>query len=457
MIYSLKAVISCIAICFCTFLSFPVMAEATFVRPEDRNTPRNARLMVFVHGITSDGKAAWLNEESGAYWPQIVKDDDTFFGTDIIVYDYPSSYFGNGLSVSDLAAKFAEDMLAADGIDASTYDDVVFVAHSMGGLIVRRALLDSEVLRSITPAIFTFATPSGGSSLASVLDFFSSNSAVRDLRRSIDQEAGGADSFLVTLRNSWRNTHMARQTWSYCAFETIGTTKWLVFTAIPVDKLSAELLCDSGLTGIAANHSDIVRPINRFSHQHQQLVIWYIDTFPDSGLARRQEATEQVVIARCSTDHYGEDLYSTISSEIVRIGAQWRFTREMPQDWRQSFSAYIWELEPPKVLVLHYSCFQQGPETTEGRNESIVDFNNMLHELQTSGVKVVTFSRGFVRYPTFAHDNLALRDGLASHYSTDCQRLYAVPVPAKLEYATARELQEQFQDVVESALNSDCD
>ncbi len=431
-------------------------AQTILVRPVDERDPRNPNLIVFVHGITSDARYAWTNGDSNNYWPMLVKEDDTFFGADIIAYDYPSSYWGNGLGISDLAAKFLKD-LRSEPVNADAYENIVFVAHSMGGLIVRQALLQSEKLREKTPAIFTFATPSGGSSLATLLDFFSSNQAVRDLKRAIDQSAGDPDNFLVNLRNSWRNQRMARKTWSYCAFETIGTTKWLVFTAIPVDKLSAELLCDSGLTGVAANHSDIVRPYNEYSHQHRQLASWYTDVFPDADRARRGEEKGQIVIARCSTDHYGEDLYATLSSEVLQlVGSPWRFTRELPQNWRTNYLDYIWQIHPPEVLIIHYSCFQQGEETNEGRAEAITDFHRMLGDLRESGVRVVAFSRGFVEYPTFGRDQLASEVDIQRHYLGECRRAFFVPVASKTHYATNNKLRSKFRSAVRDALGSYC-
>lgn len=96
------------------------------------------RVLVLIHGITGDGTSSWTNH-NGTYWPSIMKGDSEFQDFDIYVYEYPTDAFGQCLPITDLANTMRTH-LKNDNV-FSEHEQVVFLAHSMGGLVIRQFLL----------------------------------------------------------------------------------------------------------------------------------------------------------------------------------------------------------------------------------------------------------------------------------------------------------------------------
>lgn len=116
--------------------------------------------VVFVHGFTGDARATW------GLFPDLLCQESALSSWDVFLYGYTS-----GLRV-DLKTGWTGDPgpeRLARGLrsEAATtplqgYDAVAFVAHSMGGLVVQRALVDDPDLSARTSHVFLFGTPSGG-------------------------------------------------------------------------------------------------------------------------------------------------------------------------------------------------------------------------------------------------------------------------------------------------------
>lgn len=95
------------------------------------------RVIVFVHGFNSDSNATWLS--GSTYWPDLIASDHYFDGVDIFVYQYQTS-IGDSMTPSELA----EDMRVALKISkVSDHREIIFIAHSMGGVVVREYLLQN--------------------------------------------------------------------------------------------------------------------------------------------------------------------------------------------------------------------------------------------------------------------------------------------------------------------------
>jgi len=95
-----------------------------------------------------------------------------------------------GPSLTTLAGLLTE--LGKSG-DLRDYQGLALVAHSMGGLVVQRALLDSPNLRERVSHVFLYGTPSGG--LEKALWFKLWNRQMRDM-------AVGSE-FITALRRDW--------------------------------------------------------------------------------------------------------------------------------------------------------------------------------------------------------------------------------------------------------------
>ena len=80
-------------------------AESRYIRKQNENSG----VIVFVHGVKGGATATWTNETTKAFWPHLIRDDATFAGFNIYLYEYPSTLAKANYSIDELA----EDMRAA--------------------------------------------------------------------------------------------------------------------------------------------------------------------------------------------------------------------------------------------------------------------------------------------------------------------------------------------------------
>lgn len=167
------------------------MGKATTIahRPEG-----NRVAVVFVHGFGGDERETW----------------DTFAKAvcaDPRVADWDVHSFGYATHLRvDLRRIWRADPglrpIAKALVTAMTrttpfnqYERLVLVAHSMGGLVVQRAVLDSEPLRYLTDLVVLFGTPSGG--------LRGANWVARLKPQLRDMSQNG--QFIKTLRRDWND------------------------------------------------------------------------------------------------------------------------------------------------------------------------------------------------------------------------------------------------------------
>src|ERR1051325_3926402 len=108
-----------------------------YVRGSSATT--SPRVIVFVHGIFGRGTDTWTNATTHAYFPALVRDDPSFKDADIWVHEFPSPRFGRSYTIDELADHLGRHLQNDNVI--TNHQEVVFVAHSMGGIIVRDYLL----------------------------------------------------------------------------------------------------------------------------------------------------------------------------------------------------------------------------------------------------------------------------------------------------------------------------
>jgi Putative serine esterase (DUF676) len=126
-------------------------------------------VIVFVHGILSDNVGAWTNPSTTppAFWPEIVLQDKANFGEPaIFLAAYPTGINAGEYDI-DSAARAALDSLTISiegrGKRVIDFKNIVFVAHSLGGIVSRRlVLMDTEDFGRKQLAFVLIASPSRG-------------------------------------------------------------------------------------------------------------------------------------------------------------------------------------------------------------------------------------------------------------------------------------------------------
>lgn len=135
--------------------------------------------IVFVHGLTGNAYSTWLHEDSGTHWPSRLLGQD-IPDARILSYGYDADIVNlwNPVSNSRLS-NHAENMVGdlaryRERTDTETRK-ILFVAHSLGGLVTEHALSHSrnvveQHLRQVehcTAGIVFLGVPHCGADLAS--------------------------------------------------------------------------------------------------------------------------------------------------------------------------------------------------------------------------------------------------------------------------------------------------
>lgn len=113
-------------------------AQCHYERPSIKNGPYKERVIVFVHGIFGDADSTWRYSPS-VYWPKLLLADAAFRDSDVYVACYSSPYVGNTMNVDEVVSSLNSRLIYDEVF--SKHREVVFVCHSLGGLIVQRLLL----------------------------------------------------------------------------------------------------------------------------------------------------------------------------------------------------------------------------------------------------------------------------------------------------------------------------
>lgn len=124
-------------------------------------------LIVFIHGINSSDKA-WENKKNSGFWPDFFSEHQHI---DVALFSYNTSKTSADYSISD-ASRALHNELDVRGC-INEYDRIVFICHSMGGVVVRNALVKFKTFfDDVDLVLLLVASPSLGSIYASMLQPF---------------------------------------------------------------------------------------------------------------------------------------------------------------------------------------------------------------------------------------------------------------------------------------------
>lgn len=204
----------------------------------------NDRVIVFVHGIFGDALDTWRCPSTRMYWPSKILMEDAFKGFDVYVASYESPYFGNRMTIDEIVGNL-QNRLQHDKV--FDHKQVIFVAHSLGGLIVQRFLLTHREYGKQVPFIYFYSTPETGAEIARLGSVFSSDPLLKEMF------PGDANDYLLNLESEWKAagfTNIHR----YCTYEKLPMKGVMI-----VDRLSGTRNCESAVA-INQDHAGIVKP-----------------------------------------------------------------------------------------------------------------------------------------------------------------------------------------------------
>jgi len=162
---------------------------------EIRRRPEARSAVVFLHGFTGDADLTWDR------FPLLLQVDPALAKWDILNAGYSTGLMPDlrGIWTGDpdlpILAKHLSTRMSLPPL--KQYRRVALVGHSMGGLVIQRAVLDDQALRKRVSHVILFGTPSAGlwkaSLVAKLYGIFK--------RQVVHMAAGG--SFIRQLRSEW--------------------------------------------------------------------------------------------------------------------------------------------------------------------------------------------------------------------------------------------------------------
>lgn len=150
--------------------------------------------IVFVHGFSGDLRKTW------GTIPDLLASSSLLPGWDLFGFGYSSSKWIDLLglwSADPDLERISEKLITTFDLDLKNYK-IAFVAHSMGGLVVQRALVLNPALRNATTHVTLFGTPSGGLAKAQRVSWFK--------QQAHDMALGG--DFVTALRRDWSSLQL---------------------------------------------------------------------------------------------------------------------------------------------------------------------------------------------------------------------------------------------------------
>ncbi|KAK6404617.1 hypothetical protein LTR95_018849 [Oleoguttula sp. CCFEE 5521] len=121
-------------------------------------TPPRAAIVdiIFVHGLTGDRTETWTHPKTENFWPQHYL-PYRFQETRIFTHGYNADVHSKGTGViRDFAHDLIHDVLGRRARDGTLRRPLIFIAHSLGGLGVKQAIL--TCLEDDAPSEFTSIT-----------------------------------------------------------------------------------------------------------------------------------------------------------------------------------------------------------------------------------------------------------------------------------------------------------
>lgn len=233
-------------------------------------TASNGAAVVFVHGVLSDSDTCWTSP-NGTYWPALLCKEPVLDGIGVYVFTYRSSVSAATYSVQD-AVTFLKEQLRLDKLFACR--TLIFVAHSMGGLVVRKLLVERATdfrNADIDVGLFLVASPSMGSSYANKI---SPLGRLLGHKQADALRAGPGNAWLVDLNREFKNLKEGGTLTLYgkeLVEDTFIALNPLIRTPV-VTQLEGEVFFGEPLKIPGSDHFSIAKPASANAPQHRHLV-----------------------------------------------------------------------------------------------------------------------------------------------------------------------------------------
>ena len=223
--------------------------ESAYLGGRHEPTPGKSVAIVFIHGVFGSD-SSWESGSGRKFLPEMLATDPSLASkADIFLFEFKTPKLQKSQSVPYIAQNLMEDLRSNQVWSAHT--QVVFVAHSMGGIIARQELaLDLNHAPQVAGMVF-YAVPTDGAAISRLASQISRNTQLNDLLPLENND------YLQSLVFDWSNNNVLKNIRTACAFETEDTPPGIRV----VDQSSATALCTERFP-LNYDHIEIVKPLN---------------------------------------------------------------------------------------------------------------------------------------------------------------------------------------------------
>jgi triacylglycerol esterase/lipase EstA (alpha/beta hydrolase family) len=293
-------------------ISRVLCGDVSLIRKDCRSLPLNnfwyepageRGAIVFVHGIFSQSRTAWLSDEpGGTYWPDLILDDARLSGMAIFMGGYHTTLASGSAEIRDCSDQLFQSLKLIDAFGNPpplSKSQLVFVCHSTGGIVVRYMLVNhSSAFREKKIGLLLIASPSGGSQLARLF-----RGIARLYNNRLFQQLEWDSWSLRNLDQEFKNLRNDRTIPGLVGMEArearfVYGHRWLPNISLVVSDESAGRYFGAARLLPDTDHSTAVKPNSRFHPAHTLLVeavdsfckVWNTPTSDD--LARCEQITD---------------------------------------------------------------------------------------------------------------------------------------------------------------------
>ncbi len=276
---------------------------------------------VFVHGFMSNSSKCWKSKEN--YWPSLLSSDQRLANVSIYMAGY-YTHFNSGLySISDCSSEiFAKiSNVDADGTRPPIEKkNIVFVCHSLGGIVVRHLLeINQTAFNNKTIGLVLLASPSLGSGYA---DFF--DAPIQFYKNRTAGQLESMNNFLIDLDDRFKrllenkDKNFVLKGVEGIENHSISRLKYLPTLLSPIVNYSSGSRYFLSRTIPDTNHSSIVKPDSLSHPSHEFLVSFITSKIKKIDTPRMHQEFKRSSYVSADTKLKSAVIFDVLDKESIR-------------------------------------------------------------------------------------------------------------------------------------------
>lgn len=364
----------------------PVLNASDFVKDDSANH----KIIIFVHGITGDVVNTWtdVGKEKAVYFPSLLANDPELSEYNVYSFSYYTPMLKKAPTIPQLSVQLNSELASKRILPngekgASKYDEIIFVAHSMGNLVIRQALQDRSKYQDVrVRLLISMAAPNAGSEIADIAKHITPNNTVAEMSE-LDNNA-----YLQALNNTWKHDHPYTEI--ACAYETLDFPR---LGRRIVSQASATYMCTrSPEQPFTVNHSDIVKPSGItnpiYDWVRSQILMPPIPGKPFHVLLMDNAALDYDLDYHKGATKPGHTNSQEIEKALLGLNLKIEF-RPVNADFGAYEESKIVN-DPPDLVVIHFSSFSVQKQDFEEYTSLLRSF---LISMKQTKTKFIVYTR----------------------------------------------------------------